>query len=239
MSTNPTSNQPSKPCPYRIWLAGLGALCSFVVVLTWLPLVFGFDFERLNAVLLERFGPARVFMLEKWQRVLLAALPLTESEKLIKINDFFNNNFLFIDDLEVWGQADYWATPLELIGQGRGDCEDMAIAKYYSLKETGVAVEKLRLVYVRARTNGPKGASVQAHMVLAYYPTPTAEPLVLDNLDLEIKPASQRSDLQPIFSFNSDAIWSGVAANATRNEGSGQLTRWQDLQLRAVKEGLL
>ena len=177
-------------------------------------------------------------MLVRWQQVLVAAVPLPESEKLIKINDFFNNNFLFIDDLTVWQQDDYWATPMELIGQGRGDCEDMAIAKYYSLKELGISVEKLRLVYVRATTNGPAGPSVQAHMVLAYYPAPTAEPLVLDNLDIQIKPASQRSDLQPIFSFNSEAVWSGVAADATRQNGSGQLTRWQDLQLRAQKEGL-
>ncbi len=213
-------------------------ICCFSAVLAWLPLALGFDFERLKVALLARFGPERVSMLEKWQRVLTAAMPLEESEKLLRINDFFNNNFLFVDDMVVWQQADYWATPLELIGQGRGDCEDMAIAKYYSLKASGVAVEKLRLVYVKARTNGPNGPSVQAHMVLAYYPTPTAEPLVLDNLDIEIKPASQRPDLQPVFSFNSEAIWGGVAANSTRSDGAGQLTRWQDLQQRAAKEGL-
>ena len=213
--------------------------CCFFAVLNWLPYAYGFDFERLKGALLARFGQERVPMLEKWQKTLIAALPLAEEEKLIKINDFFNNNFLFVDDIIVWQQADYWATPLELIGQGRGDCEDMAIAKYYSLKATGVAVEKLRLVYVKARTRDAEGnAVVQAHMVLAYYPTPTAEPLVLDNLDLEIKPASQRSDLLPIFSFNSEAVWSGVAANSTKSNGSGQLTRWQDLQLRAQNEGL-
>ena len=61
---------------------------------------------------------------------------------------------------------------------------------------------------------------------------------MLDNLDPQIKPASQRPDLQPIFSFNSEAVWNGVAANSTRNEGTSQLTRWQDLVQRARDEGL-
>jgi predicted transglutaminase-like cysteine proteinase len=89
----------------------------------------------------------------------------------------------FDDDMSVWGQSDYWATPAELIGQGRGDCEDFSIAKYYSLIELGIPVSKLRLVYVKAVQTGPAGTFLQAHMVLAYYATPNADPLVLDNLN--------------------------------------------------------
>ena len=97
---------------------------------------------------------------------------------------------------------------------------------------------KVRLVYVKARLEGPAGPYLQAHMVLAYYPTPNAEPLVLDNLVPEIRPASQRKDLQPVFSFNSEAIWSGVAGNAAKGAGgTGQLSRWQDLLQRARGEG--
>ena len=76
-------------------------------------------------------------------------------------------------------------------------------------------------------------------MVLAYYPTPSAEPLLLDNLIPEIRSASQRRDLQPIFSFNSEAIWSGVAANAPRGtRGTSQLSRWQDVLNRTRNEGI-
>ncbi|MCX7148165.1 MAG: transglutaminase-like cysteine peptidase, partial [Rhodocyclales bacterium] len=122
--------------------------------------------------------------------------------------------------------------------QGRGDCEDFAIIKYYSLRDAGVPLAKLRLVYVKATLNGPAGPYQQAHMVLAYYPTPNAEPLVLDNLIAEIRPASQRRDLQPVFSFNSEAIWNGAGGNAAKGAGgTGQLTRWQDLLQRARKEG--
>jgi len=75
-------------------------------------------------------------------------------------------------------------------------------------------------------------------MVLAYYPSPTAEPLVLDNLDPAIRPASKRPDLTPVFSFNSQGIFAGVAGNAAASKGgSGRLSRWDDLMQRARAEG--
>lgn len=200
--------------------------------------VWAFDFERLERQLVARFGPAQVPLLREWQRALAESRPVTEADKIRKLNDFINRRITFGDDLEIWDLSDYWATPLETIGQGRADCEDFAIIKYYSLKDAGVPPAKLRLMYVKARLEGPAGPYLQAHMVLAYYPTPNAEPLVLDNLVPEIKPASQRRDLQPVFSFNSEAIWGGVAGNAPKGtRGTGQLSRWEDLLQRARREG--
>lgn len=198
-----------------------------------------FDFARLEQQLGARFGLGRVSLLREWQKVLVESKSINEKDKLKKINDFINRRIGFDDDMAIWSQSDYWATPLETIGQGRGDCEDFAIIKYFSLKDAGVPLVKLRLVYVKARLNGPDGPYLQAHMVLAYYPNPNAEPLVLDNLEPEIKQASQRTDLQPVFSFNSEAIWNGVAGNAaTGSGGTGQLSRWQDLLQRARAEGI-
>jgi len=200
--------------------------------------VWAYDFDRLQQLLSARFGPAQVPLLRDWQEMLARSKSLTEKDKLKKVNDFINKRVAFEDDISIWNQSDYWATPLETIGRGRGDCEDFAIIKYYSLRDAGVPLAKLRLIYANARLDGPSGPYQQAHMVLAYYPTPNVEPLVLDNLVAEIRPASQRSDLQPIFSFNSEAIWSGVAGNAAKGAGgTGQLSRWQDLLQRARNEG--
>ena len=197
-----------------------------------------FDFDRLQPQLIARFGQERVALLRDWQKTLADSRSGSELVKLRKINDFINRTITFEDDIAIWNQSDYWATPLEAIGQGRGDCEDFAIIKYFSLKDAGVPLAKLRLVYVKARLNGPNGPYLQAHMVLAYYPTPNGEPLVLDNLVAEIRPASQRADLQPVFSFNSEAIWNGAAGNAARGaKGIGQLSRWEDLLQRARTEG--
>ena len=197
------------------------------------------EFPRLEELLLARFGPGQIPLLRDWQQTSVAAHQPAERAKLTRINDFINKRIRFEDDQSIWNTSEYWATPLETIGQGRGDCEDLAIIKYFTLKEAGIPLTKLRLIYVKARLKGPTGPFLQAHMVLAYYPTPDAEPLVLDNLIPEILPASQRKDLQPVFSFNSEAIWSGAAGNATKGTGgTSQLSRWQDLLKRAHDEGV-
>ena len=226
--------------PLRFFLLprALNSVIGFMLVVSSLSLAFAYDIERLQQQLVALFGPARVSLLRDWQKTLTEAKPVGEKEKLARINNFFNKRIEFTDDLSVWNQSDYWATPVEFIGQGRGDCEDFAIAKYFALKEIGVPSAKLRLVYVKAKLNGPNGPFLQAHMVLAYYPAPNAEPTILDNLVPEIKPASLRGDLQPVFSFNSEAIWQGVAENSAKGKGgTGQLSRWQDLLQRAHAEG--
>lgn len=211
-----------------------GCICAILALsLTW-----AFDFPIFEKQILTRFGPARLALLREWQASLSDARKSAELDKLRKLNDFINRHIEFDEDISIYNSSDYWATPLETIGHGRADCEDFAIIKYFSLKDAGVAISKLRLVYVKARLDEAGGPRLQAHMVLAYYATPNAEPLVLDNLVPEILPASQRKDLQPIFSFNSEAVWNGVAGNSAKGKaGTGQLSRWQDLLLRARKEG--
>ena len=162
-----------------------------------------------------------------------------DETRLQQINQFFNRRVTFRDDIDVWGQIDYWATPIEMLGKGAGDCEDYAIGKYFSLIAAGVAPARLRLVYVKATLNGPGGSSQQAHMVLAYYPAPGAsDPSILDNLVAEIRPASRRPDLAPVFSFNAEGLWSG-----TQGPGAGdplaRLSRWRDLLARAREQGFL
>lgn len=150
----------------------------------------------------------------------------TEQEKLKKVNDFYNM-MRFVDDIDLWGKKDYWATPNEFVGAGAGDCEDFTIAKYLTLRKLGVADSKLRLIYVKALSLN------QFHMVLAYYATPSAVPVLLDNLDSEIKPASQRSDLLPIYSFNGKNLWLMKQSNGAKVAGSAsRLSSWNELRNR-------
>lgn len=195
--------------------------------------VLGIDFGQMQQSLVARFGLPASQTFKGWQKMLTESNHLAEKEKLRRVNSFFNNQLQFNDDIEIWGTSDYWATPIESLGKGQGDCEDFSIAKYFSLMELGVPISRLRLVYVKAKQEGPSGPVQQAHMVLAYYPTPSAEPLVLDNLKPEILPASKRDDLTPIFSFNSDGLWHGTGNQASKSN----LSRWQDLLQRARNEG--
>lgn len=219
------------------------ALCrccvlAFGLILATLCALAELSPAALQQQLVARFGPAHVDLLKDWLNEVKAAKTLNEDGKLKHINDLINRRIVFDDDISVWGQSDYWATPLETIGQGNGDCEDFAIIKYVSLRMAGVANNKLRLIYVKARRNTPNGPMQIAHMVLAYYATPNAEPLVLDNLDTAIRPASKRPDLQPVFSFNSDGIFAGVSGTEKASAGGiGQLSRWEDAWRRILAEG--
>lgn len=149
-----------------------------------------------------------------------------EIVKIYKVNDLINQTE-YIFDAPQWGKTDYWATPFEILETNRGDCEDFSIAKYYTLRKLGVPERKLRFIYSRSVELN------QAHMVLAYYPTPDGAPLILDSLNKKIKRSSQRKDLLPVFSFNRTGMW------ISRREGDGKfvgsssrLSHWKDLQHR-------
>ena len=194
--------------------------------------------DRLRQQLVSRFGTTHVTLLGDWLQTIAASKRLSETAKLQRINDFINQRISFESDWTIWEQSDYWATPLETIGQGRGDCEDFAIIKFVSLRMAGIPSSKLRLIYVKARLNTPAGPMQQAHMILAYYTTPNAEPLLLDNLNPRILPAARRADLQPVFSFNNEGIFAGVAGTDTATHGGiGRLSRWEDVWQRILAEG--
>jgi len=132
-------------------------------------------------------------------------------------------------------QADYWATPLETLGVGRGDCEDFAIAKYVTLRLAGMSDENLRLIYVRARTGI---STFQAHMVLGYYADATATPMILDNLIGTIEIATNREDLTPVYGFNGEGLWLGSQRSASAANPLARLSRWRDVIQRMQSEGI-
>ncbi len=150
--------------------------------------------------LVREFGPQVRERVARWQEMIASGRGLDEQEKLERVNRFING-VRFESDARHWGQVDYWATPLETIATNGGDCEDISIAKYFALREMGVPDQRMRLTYVKAVELN------QAHMVLTYFPSADAEPLVLDNLVPAIRPASQRPDLVPVYSFNGDGLW--------------------------------
>lgn len=204
-----------------IWL-----LASASVAATW-------DFSRILETAQQRYGSlgtgkARI---EAWSRLLQGEAGQAEREQLNAVNRFFNRQLTFQDDRRIWRQTDYWATPVQALLKGAGDCEDYALAKYFSLRKLGVASDKLRITYVKALTQN------QAHMVLTYYPNPTADPLVLDNLIGEIRPASQRKDLLPVYAFNSEGLYLPGANGGKRSSDSKKLSRWQDVLQKMQAEG--
>ena len=187
--------------------------------------------SALRAAAQARYGAQGVETVLEWIYLIDQARSQPAAEQLSRVNDFFNGRTTFQSDDQIWNQADYWATPLELLAGGRGDCEDFAIAKYVSLLALGIPQSRLRLIYVKARIEGTS----QAHMVLGYYADSNGEPQILDNLTGVIERATNRPDLTPVFSFNGEGLWAGGVKASS--DPTARLSRWRDLLSRLSTEG--
>lgn len=158
----------------------------------------------------QKYGLFAKRRVEALNSLMLKLKNTTEEEKIKQVNDFFNK-MRWTDDMSLWGQRDYWATRMEFIGKDAGDCEDFVIAKYFTLKQLGISTKKLYFTYVKAVDYN------QAHMVLSYYKKPKTVPLVLDNINKKILPATKRNDLVPVYSFNGDSLY------LAKQEGLGRI----------------
>lgn len=194
------------------------------------------DLDRLQLLAQTRYGSHVAHQIADWRDELARAQGQSDVAKLARINQFFNRRIRWVEDTELWQQEDYWATLLETMAKGAGDCEDFVIAKYVSLLIAGVDESKLRLTYVRLLRQ-PDTEPI-AHMILAYYPEPGAEPLILDNIDNDVRPASSRPDLTPVYSFNAKQLWfRGPAASAA--DPTTRISRWRDVLARLQEEHTL
>lgn len=211
--------------PWTRWLAaGAVAACAGSVGAIALDLFP----QRLVQELRSRFGPGVPAALQQWRQVLRDPERRAPRDELERVSGFFNR-VPFVADLKHWGLDDYWATPAEMLASGGGDCEDYAISKYLTLRQRGVPIARMRITYVYS---GPRR---EAHMVLAYYPAPDDEPLIVDNLRAEVLPASQRTDLVPVYSFNDDDLW--VEQRGGRGARSaGQVRKWNEYQERLARQ---
>ena len=192
------------------------------------------NFNTINTRSQELYGPATPTAqryINEWSELLKQPAHGDIKDTLNRANRFFNSRMRFRDDIAVWGQQDYWATPIEFLRKGAGDCEDYALAKYFTLREMGVPASQLRITYVKALQLN------QAHMIVAWYATPDAIPLILDNLKNTILPATQRNDLLPVYSFNEQGLWIPQAGKSKHIGDSKKLSRWQDLLTKMRAEG--
>lgn len=196
------------------------------------------DFRLLKQHMLERFSTDRVQVVLRWRQLLNEIADDPELDQLFKVNDFFHRHVRYQLDMTLYGEEDYWATPLQTLGHGLGDCEDWAIAQYVSLRNLGVPDKRLRLIYVRAQIGGPRSSISRAHMVLGYFETPEAEPMIVDSLVSSVLPASERTDLSPVFSFNANGLWVGQGSSRASGTPTARLSHWRDVLDRMRREGV-
>ncbi|NCO02507.1 MAG: hypothetical protein GW906_11895 [Epsilonproteobacteria bacterium] len=173
------------------------------------------DAKTLEAIAAKykMFAKKRFFFL---QQSLDSVTTEDDLAKLNAVNEFYNE-VKYSSDIKTYGQKDYWATPYEFLGKDMGDCEDYVIAKYFALRYLGMPAEKLFFTYVKSTK------FKETHMVLTYFKTPRSEPLILDNNNRRIFPASKRKDLIPIYNFNGETL------KKSKQEKSHK--KWDELKL--------
>jgi len=147
------------------------------------------------------FGNQAVMRLNSLLGLMENLMEKPEDEIVISVNRFFNQ-LEYRSDLNTWNKKDYWASRLEFLGKGQGDCEDFAVSKFLTMMQLGVPKKKLFLTYVKAI-----GYPEAAHLVVTYYKEPGTVPFVLDNYNKKILPATQRTDLIPVYSFTANDLY--------------------------------
>ncbi|MBB1449113.1 transglutaminase-like cysteine peptidase [Pseudoalteromonas sp. SG41-6] len=181
----------------------------------------------------QHYGEQGHRRIQQWLAFIDESKTESELQNIHLVNDFFNENIKYKTDDELWLQKDYWATPLESLGVGMGDCEDYVIAKYFTLIALGIPEDKIRFMYVRQRTVN------QPHMVLIYFEKPNQIPYVLGNFNTKLLPANKRNDLTPIYSFNGQGLWlakSKGLGNKVKN--SRGVSAWNTM-LERIEQGQL
>lgn len=183
--------------------------CSFILIISSLSSSAGPIAEETIQRAEQKYDSFVRNRFLAYNTLLEEAKDKTISQQLDMVNNFFND-VPYLSDIKNWQQKDYWATPLEFLARDRGDCEDYVIAKLFTLQSLGVDPDKLFMTYVKSIR------FKQPHMVLTYFETPTSEPMILDNMNFKVFPASKRLDLSPIYNFNGHSLY------VAKNRGKGK-----------------
>jgi predicted transglutaminase-like cysteine proteinase len=134
----------------------------------------------------------------RWDAFIEQSRKLPKDQQLQAVNTWVNAH-AYVEDWANWGLPDYWETPREFLTRG-GDCEDFAIAKYFSLIRLGFSPADLKIVVV-------KDLKLQMfHAVLSVQrmDLPT---VLLDNQNVQIVPMAVAENYRPIYSLNGSGWW--------------------------------
>ena len=129
----------------------------------------------------------------------LGSVPPHRAALLNQVNGWVNRHVEYTEDRAQYGKADYWAGARKTLRSGRGDCEDIALAKMQLLAAAGVPAEDMFLTVARDLVRGADHAVLIVRSGDRY--------AMLDNSTDEVLDATLGHDYRPILSFGSDQTW--------------------------------
>lgn len=134
-----------------------------------------------------------------WARLLQPLRETTGAELIDGVHRLFKT-IPYASDRSLWGKSDHWATPQELLAAGAGDCEDIAIASYFALRELGFPDNALRLVVVVDVMSGGR-----PHAILQVFHE--GRVTILDSLRPGPGIAADAARYRPVYAVNEESFW--------------------------------
>ena len=115
------------------------------------------------------------------------------------VNSWANAKIRYVEDRELYGQADYWADARTTLRRRAGDCEDIAIAKMALLAGAGVRREDMYLTIARDLARNADHALLVVKSEGRFW--------LLDNNTDRLLDASAANDYRPILSYSAGGKW--------------------------------
>lgn len=138
---------------------------------------------------------------QAWRGMMQSARGASRAEQVALVNSFFNR-LTYRPDIQQYGVAEHWAVPIEFLARGAGDCDDYAVAKFFSLRLLGFSNNELRVVSLLDRAE--RVGHTVAVVIL------NGARLVLDNRTDQLFPESRYRQYQPVVSMNETGHWQHV-----------------------------
>ena len=138
--------------------------------------------------------------LQRWRGLVEDIAERNLDTQLRAVNTFFNR-WPYKQDRALYGVREYWATPAEFMARA-GDCEDFAIAKYFTLRALGYSEESLRIIVLYDRIRGV------GHAVLAVMTDDDI--LILDNQSDPVFSHARYKHYVPWYAMNQETFWTST-----------------------------
>jgi predicted transglutaminase-like cysteine proteinase len=118
--------------------------------------------------------------LSEWTSFAMSLRGMPEMQRLTAINLRVNKSFRYASDIEVWGVADYWETPAEIVAKRATDCEGFAIFKYWLARMAGVPDDELTMMVGIIASTHQMHAALVAGVAQRGYVLDVRTPYVVD-----------------------------------------------------------
>ena len=135
--------------------------------------------------------------IKRWAGLIENLRAENKLRQIITVNKWFNRLPYKYDEY-AYDQLDYWADTRELLTT-RGDCEDYALSKYYTLRQLGFSQDELKIMVVYDKDNFTNHAVLMVYMDGTRY--------MMDINSDATEPSAMGKRYKPLYSFNEQTAW--------------------------------